>query len=380
MTGYIDLVDPRSLDRRHQLGLLGLVVLAAFPYWIRPVLGRGGGILAVVSVTSALFFAMFAMSWDTVSGYTGQISFGHSLFFAVGGYGSALMNLEFGVPPAAAIVVGTVLAVVAGIVIGGPALRLEGPYLSLITLVAPLILLQLFIVFSGTFGGELGLSSPAPLVPMGGFFAQAMANFYVALALFCVILVVLLAVTRSNAGSVFTAIREDEEAVAASGLNPAKFKMFAFVLSAAVGGIAGAVFVHTVGKPQPSQLLVMTVSIEVIIATIVGGMGTITGAAVGGLFFSLFREWLSGMSATVPGLGVQLSSLDLLLFSVITLAILFFMPGGLLRWVIDRARSLSGESPAPGEPTPDGGRTPLEQTLANYRERIETLGGDDDER
>lgn len=380
MTGYTDLLDPRSFALRQHLGLVALVALAAFPFWIQPVLGRGGGILAVVSVTSALFFAMFAMSWDTVSGYTGQISFGHALFFTVGGYGAAILNTQVGLPPAVAVVVATVLAALAGLLIGGPALRLEGPYLSLITLVAPLILLQLFIVFSDTFGGELGLPSPEPLVPMNGFFAQAMANFYVAFALFCVILAVLLAVTRSNAGSVFTAIREDEQSVAASGLNPAKFKMFAFVLSAAVGGLAGAVFVHTVGKPQPSQLLVMTVSIEVIIATIVGGMGTITGAAVGGLFFSLFREWLSGVSATIPGIGVAVASLDFLLFSLVTFALLFFMPEGVLGWAVRRGRTLSDRRMSTSDVAPDGGRTPLERVVANYRDALDRRlrGGRDD--
>ncbi|MCO8245673.1 MULTISPECIES: branched-chain amino acid ABC transporter permease [unclassified Haladaptatus] len=372
--------DLVSLAPRYKLGLLALVLLALSPFWLRLLLGEGQGLLAVITLTTALFFAMFAMSWDAVSGYTGQISFGHALFFTVGGYGSALLNLELGVPPIAAVLLGTLLAAVAGILIGVPALRLEGPYLSLVTLVAPLILLQLFIVFSGVFGGELGLPSPDPLVSVSGFTGQTMADFYVALIVFVFILAVLLAVTRSDAGSVFTAIREDEQTVAAAGINPAKFKIFAFVLSAAVGGLAGAVFVHTVGKPQPSQLLVMSVSVEVIIASIVGGMGTITGAAIGGLFFSLFREWLSGVSTVVPLLNVQVASLDLLLFSLITLCLLFFLPGGVLRWGIERARNVVGDEP---NPVADGGQTPFERTLDAYRDALDTfgsLGGEDRER
>jgi branched-chain amino acid transport system permease protein len=366
-----------SFAPRYQVGSLALVLLALAPFWLRLLLGEGQGILAVVTLTTALFFAMFAMSWDVVSGYTGQISFGHALFFGVGGYGSALLNLEFGVPPVVAILLGTTLAALAGVLVGFPALRLEGPYLSLITLVAPLILLQLFIVFSGTFGGELGLPSPEPVLSVSGFTGQAIADYYVAFGLFVVILGVLLAVTRSDAGAVFTAIREDEAAVAAAGINPAKFKMFAFVLSAAVGGLAGAVFVYTVGKPQPSQLLVMSVSVEVIIASIVGGMGTITGAAFGGLFFSLFREWLSTVTTTVPVVNVQVASLDLLLFSLVTLALLFFLPGGLLRWGIEHGRGIVGDEP---KPVADGGQTPLERTLDAYRDALEALGGEDHER
>ena len=120
-------------------------------------------------VTGAFYFGMFAMSWDTVSGYTGEISFGHALFFAVGGYTSTLLNLGYGISPALSIPAGVVLAAVAGVLIGVPALRVRGPYLSLITLVAPLILLQVFVIFGNIFGGELGLSAPTGLVDAADF-------------------------------------------------------------------------------------------------------------------------------------------------------------------------------------------------------------------
>ena len=379
---FRDLLDPTALGFRHQLGVLGVVALGLLPLGVDQ--------LTVLKFVGALYFAVFAMSWDAVSGYTGQISFGHGLFFAVGGYGSALLNLEWGVAPVAAIAVGTVLAAVAGLVIGVPALRLEGPYLSLVTLVAPLILLQLFIVFSGTFGGELGLPSPEPLLSFAAFETTITANYYLAFGLFVFVLSVLLAVTRSNAGSVFTAIREDEDAVAAAGLNPAKFKTFAFVLSAAVGGLAGAMFVHTpsVGSPQPSQLLVLTVSIEVIIASVLGGMGTIVGPAVGGLFYYMFRDYLGQLTWTVPVFDAPLAELDLFLFSLFTLALLFFLPGGFVRWAIRNGRRAldqrGGDAeravPDGGERVEDprtsaerdgaGGTGPVERTLASYREAL----------
>ncbi|MFC4551191.1 MULTISPECIES: branched-chain amino acid ABC transporter permease [Halorussus] len=378
---YRDLLDPTSLALRHKLGLLGLVAIGLLPLGVGP--------LMALKLTGALYFAVFAMSWDAVSGYTGQISFGHALFFAVGGYSSALLNLGWGVPPAAAILAGTVLAAVAGIVVGVPALRLEGPYLSLITLVAPLILLQIFIVFSDIFGGELGLSSPEALLTFESFETAITANYYLAFGLFVFVLVLLLAVTRSDAGAVFTAIREDEDAVAAAGLNPAKFKIFAFVLSAAVGGLAGAMFVHTpsVGSPQPSQLLVLTVSIEVIIAAVLGGMGTIVGPAVGGLVFYMLRDYLGGLTWTVPVVGVPVSELDLLLFSLVTLALLFFLPGGVVRWAIRNGRrAMRRGEPGADRAVPDGGervedlRTPLERTLDSYdealRDRLNPQEGD----
>ncbi|MEE6210428.1 branched-chain amino acid ABC transporter permease [Salarchaeum sp. III] len=366
-------LNPLSLPLRQQLGLVALALLGLTPFWMGFLYAGDQGLLHIRTVTIALFIGMFAMSWDSVSGYTGQISFGHALFFAIGGYGSALLNLGWGVPPLAAVVLGTVLAAVAGLLVGVPALRLEGPYLSLVTLVAPLILLQVFIWRSDVFGGELGVSNPDPLVSTSGFTQETYVFFYIAFALFVAILAVLLAVTRSDAGSILTAIREDEDAVAASGLNPAKFKTFAFVLSASVGGLAGAVFVHTpMASPTPSQLLAQTVSIEVIIAAVLGGMGTIVGAALGGMFLSVFRSQLSNVDLTVPGLGVSVGDLDLVIFAVGTLIILFALPGGVLRWGIVAGRNLIG---ADGTAA-DGGRTPVEQTLETFREFFR--GGRDD--
>jgi len=311
------------------------------------------------------------MSWDAVSGYTGQISFGHGFFFAAGGYTSALLNLEFGLDPLLTIPIGVLVAALGGVVLGVPALRLRGPYLSLVTLVAPLVLLNVFIIFSGTFGGELGFPSPDTLFGFG--LGDAVSVYYLSLALLLAILVFLLAVTRSDTGAVFTAIREDPDAVAAAGLDPSKFKIFAFVLSGAVGGLAGAAFVHTpVGNPQPSQLFMTQVNIEVIIAAILGGMGTIVGAAIGGMIVYLLPEYLSGIDYVVPVLGTPIAEIDFLLFSVIALLLLFVLPGGVLRWVLARGRDLLGRARPGNDAVAADGGTGIEAgatPIAAIRER-----------
>lgn len=367
-SGLSELFDPRSLPLRHKIGVIGLIGLMVLPVFIGP--------LDALTMTSALFFAMFVMSWDAVSGYTGQISFGHGVFFAVGAYTTTLLNLGFGVPSVLSIPAGIVLAALAGVIIGVPALRLRGPYLSLVTLVAPLILLQIFIFYSDIFGGELGIDKPPSLLGYAPY-----ANYYLAFFLFLFVLSVLLVVTRSNAGAVFTAIREDEDAVAAAGLNSAKFKIFAFVLSAAIGGLAGAVYVHTPqGSPRPDELFTILVNVEIIIAAILGGMGTIVGAAIGGMFFYLLREWLSGIGMMIPLLNAPVNEFDFLIFTIITLVLLFVLPGGLLRGGITLGRRVLQRSSVGGDPdtVSDGGRTPVEQTLQRYREMYnDWFGGDD---
>ena len=362
-------LNPLGMRLRHQLGLVGLVGLGVLPLVID----------ATFALTLALayFWGVYAMSWDVVSGYTGQISFGHGVFFGVGGYTSALLNLGYGIDPVFSIPVGALLAAVAGLIIGVPALRLRGPYLSLVTLVAPLILVQVFIFRSDVFNGEQGLSGVDPLFGLNTF-GNETAFYYVAFGLFVGVLALLLLVTRSDAGSVFTAIREDEDAVAAAGLNPAKFKIMAFVLSAAVGGLAGAVIVHTPsGNASPTTLMSVTVNVEVIIAAILGGMGTIVGAGVGGILLILLREQLSKVAWTVPIIGTPVSDIDFLVFALITLVLLYALPGGIVRWVIELGGQGVAKLRGDEEVAADGGRTPLEQVYDNY---ARWLRGSDDER
>jgi branched-chain amino acid transport system permease protein len=357
------------LAPRYLLGVLGIIAFAALPF-------VGISTTQLLVLIGAFYFGMFTMSWDVVSGYTGEISFGHALFFAVGGYTSTLLNLGFGVSPTLSIPAGVVLAALAGVLIGVPALRVEGPYLSLITLVAPLILLQVFIIYGGIFGGELGLSSPAALVTADEFSLVVTANYYIALGLFLVILLLLFAVTRSDIGSVLTAIREDEDAVAAAGLNVAKFKVFAFVLSAAIGGLAGAMFVHTpVGSPRPSQLLALLVSIEVLIAAILGGMGTIVGAGLGGVFFYFVSDLLSQQNWAIPFVGVGINEASLLIFALVTMAIIYVLPQGVFPWAMNAGRRLFGRARG-NQVATDGGHetgSPIEQAADRYRRALDEL-------
>jgi branched-chain amino acid transport system permease protein len=108
-------------------------------------------------------FAIFAASWDLLSGFTGQMNFGHALFFGVAAYTSALLNLHLGFPPWLTIPLGALMAVVAGLVVGIPCLRLRGPYLALATLAFPIILIGIIFTIPEITGGELGVSGIKPL-------------------------------------------------------------------------------------------------------------------------------------------------------------------------------------------------------------------------
>lgn len=387
-----EIVDPRGYGWPTRVGLLGLLLLAILP------IARGYGVavpgLGIVRVngqlltnfTGALFFAVFAMSWDVQSGYTGEISFGHGLFFGVGGYTSAILAQDFGMDPVITILIGALAAAVAGLLIGFPSLRLEGPYFSLITLVTPLILIRLFIFAPDITGGATGKFTKT-------LTTDPMIGYVLAFALFVLTLGLFLAITRSDAGVVLTAIREDELAVEAAGLNPAKFKLFAFLISGVIGGLAGALYVHTFagGFAAISDLLVLTISIEVIIASILGGIGTIVGAAVGGLFLFLFRVYLAQVDLVVPVANTPIGDIYFLLFVVATLLFLFYVPEGVVPRVLAATKRGGGEE-GPGngggsgggesEVATDGGQpATLERIVAKYvREFREILGDRGDDR
>jgi branched-chain amino acid transport system permease protein len=342
------LLDPRPLATRHKLGVLGLLVLGLAPLYT--------DLFTVVQLTTALYLGMFAMSWDVVSGYTGEISFGHAFFFALGGYTSVVLNTTLGLHPLLTIALGVVVAALGGLLIGVPALRVSGPYLSLITLVAPLLLLQVFVLFSNTFGGERGVSGETAIVGTQdsavvtvtegiGAFDQLgvvrVLNFYVAFALFVLIMVGLLAVTRSNVGAVLYAIRSGEDVVAATGKNPAKFKIFVFVLSAAVGGLAGGFLAHSrVGAASPGDLLALELSLLVIIASVVGGMGTIVGAALGGIVLHMVEESLLNSIDGIVIFGNSVADMSFMLLGVFALVVIYALPGGIVRWGIERGDKL----------------------------------------
>lgn len=353
-----DAMTRLDLEPRYIAGIVGLLGLGVAPFVL--------DILTLRQLTAAMFLGMFAMSWDYVSGYTGQLSFGHSMFFGIGGYTAAVLNLHYDVTPIIAILVGTIFAGIVGLALGFPALRLRGPYLALITLIAPLVLMQIVNIFPGLLGGDAGLPSPDNVLPegiveaIGGLFTplgfesafeqEVFVYYYLTLLLFLGIYALFFVFTRSYVGTIFTAIHEDEDAVLSAGINAAKFKIFAFTMSGAVGGFAGAAFVHVpVGDPLPSEILALTLSIEVVIISIVGGMGTITGPAIAGIGYYFVRDALQTSDVGIPILGTTVGHVSMVLFFLIALLVLFFLPKGIVPWATEWSRDVLNrrDSPTP---------------------------------
>src|SRR4051812_32388182 len=290
------------------IGLLALPVVYGDPYVMR-----------VLTVTC--FFAIFAASWDLLAGYTGQVNFGHALFFGAGAYTSALLSLGLGVSPWLTVWAGAALAALVGLLTGYLCLRLRGSYLSLATLAFPLIGLGLLFAFPGFSGGELGVSGLRRLA------VSPVGNYYIALVAMLAVVLGLWLLADSRFGIVLHAIRDDEVACRASGINTPRYKLVVFAVSAAAAGFAGALFAHYLRIAGPSTLEV-ALSFQVVIWGIFGGVATIYGPVAAVFLLYPLTDWLGSFKAV--------GELRLLIFAVIVLLVLLFMPRGLAPWIRDK--------------------------------------------
>lgn len=285
--------------------LLGLPFITHDPYLLR-----------VMILTS--IFALFAASWDLLSGFTGQVNFGHALFFGVGGYASAMLNQSLHLPPWIGIPLGALAAVLAGLIVGIPCLRLKGTYLALTTLSFPIILLGLVFAFPEFTGGELGISGLKRLA------RSRVSNYYICTLTMLASCTIMWKITTSNIGIIFHAIREDELAVKAAGINTTRYKLMAFCLSGFFAGIAGGLYAHFMRIAGPASLEV-ALSFQVVIWSIFGGVVTIWGP-IGAVFFlfplmEFFRFW---------------PEYRMLMFAIVILVFLLYMPEGIFPWLRDK--------------------------------------------
>ena len=299
------------------LALAWVVALA-----VLPAVYADAYVLRILTMTC--LFAMFAASWDLLAGYSGQVSFGHALFFGAGAYASALLSSRLGISPWTTIWAGAAAALAFGVLTGYLCLRLRGSYLSLATLAFPLIVLGVLFAFPDFSGGELGISGLRRLA------ATPVANYYVALCSMLATVFGLWLLTESKFGLVLHAIRDDETAARASGIDTPRYRLAVFAISAAVAGFTGALYAHYLRVAGPSALEV-ALSFQVVIWGIFGGVATIYGPVAAVFVLYPLTEWLGSFKS--------FGELRLLVFAAIVLLVLLFMPRGLTPWARDKVEA-----------------------------------------
>jgi len=266
---------------------LGAVGVAA----LLPVLLPHPFVLTIA--TQAAIWALLAASWDLLSGYTGQISFGHAGFFALGAYAAAAATKHADVSPWLGLLVGAAIAAAVGLLTGFPALRLRGHYLALVTLGLAEIIRLVAQNWLALTGGPFGMHDfrSFPGLPDGAL-AHRQAMYLVVVAVVVVSVAIMYQVCeRTSAGQAFRAIREDEVLAQTLGIDTTRYKLLAFALSSGFAGLAGGLYAYYVQLVSPVVASAATTSL-VIGMVVFGGLGTLWGPVLGALLLYGLYEGL----------------------------------------------------------------------------------------
>ncbi len=277
-----------------------------------------------------LIYAIAGFGLMLLTGFTGQISLGHAAFLAVGAYTEALL-LARGVPFAVSLPCAALLSGAVGVAVGLPALRLKGIYLAVATLAFNVILVEIITRWDGLTGGNMGLHVKA--VELLGYRLDSDTSFYfVCLALTVLACLALINLLRSPTGRAFVAIRDSEISASCLGVNLARYKTASFALSAALTGVAGALYAHKVAFISPEQFTLL-VSIELATIVFIGGLGSLHGAVLGAAFVILLPQGIALVKDWLPP-AVAASGLQAIVFGLVLIAFIVFEPLGLYgRWV-----------------------------------------------
>ena len=298
------------------LGALAVLVLLALP----AVLGS----YATTILILVFFYGFLGQAWNIVGGYAGQLSVGHAAFVGIGGYTAAMLSLERGITPWIGMLVGGALAAVLGAVIGYLGFRfgLRGFYFVLLT-VAFAEICRIAVSNVDAVGGALGLYITFTGDPRQFQFQDSRVYYYIALALMLAATGVVALLERRRFGIYLAAIREDESAAEALGVDTFKYKMLAMVVSSFLTGLGGTFYAFYLFSLQPNAMFGIPLSVEIILRPIVGGAGTLLGPILGSFILTPLGE----LSRLYFGQGGH-HGLHLVAYGVLLIAVVLFLPQG----------------------------------------------------
>ncbi|MGQ0664820.1 MAG: branched-chain amino acid ABC transporter permease [Pseudomonadota bacterium] len=309
---------------RLALGALAAAIALAAPLLIRSDFWMG-------FLFTTLLFAYMGMAWNVLGGYAGQFSFGHAVFFGTGAYAATVLNLSYGLNPWLGLVAAAAAGALVAALIGYLSFRygLKGSYFALITLAFA----EVFRILANTAtftGGGVGLYIPLRIGPENLQFAAKAGFYYLVLGLNVVSLLVAFYLERSRFGAWLKAIRENEDAARALGVNSFACKLKAIALSGAMTAVGGVVYAQHYLYIDPGIAYGPGVSVEILLVPIIGGMGTVLGPLVGSAVLQGAGELARRLMGEAPGLSLAF-------YGVLLVVMVRFLPDGLIG-LLGRAR------------------------------------------
>lgn len=302
-------------DKRFTYGLL-LALGIAFPFFLRTDYWRDLLVLAVI-------FAILTLSLDIIISGMGQFSLGHQAFFAIGAYTSSLLSLRLGVAPFLSFLAAFASAALAGLLVGYIALRsTRGVYLAIVTLGFSVIMFVVVRYFKDFTGGSWGITDiPPPVIAIPGLpeivFKSEFSYYYLALVFLIVTIYLISRWQRSRFGRAAAALRESEMLAKSTGVPAVRLYAMTFGLAAAIAGLSGALYAHYLHYVSP-MLFGIFYLFKLLVMLFVGGVGTMGGPVLGAVIFTL-----------VPEMFPTSEEVDFLIFGIILLITIVFMPQGI---------------------------------------------------
>jgi branched-chain amino acid transport system permease protein len=314
--------------KRAAAPILGIVLLAYPLVFSTPFQQRLGALV--------LLYAIGASAWNIVGGYAGLISVGHAVFFGCGAYGALASYQYLGLPPIGGLPIGVAVSVMIAALIGVPTLRLSGHYFSMAT-IAVAELVRLVVSNTEWLGGAQGLSGPpVPRTLFDLSFISALPYYYLFLAVFTAVLALTWQMERSRIGYYLRAIRDSERAARSLGAAAPRYKLYAYMLSAAFTAVAGALYSVMFGFVDPESGLGILVSVKMLIMAALGGAGLLFGPLGGAVILAPLEEISNNL------LGGAGAGLTFVVYGAIIVMIARFQPGGILGPVMSVLRRSEG--------------------------------------
>ena len=312
--------------------LTGLAaILVALPFFV--------GNYALSVATLILYFAYTGQAWNVMMGFAGQLSLGHALYVGVGAYAAGALFFYYGIGPWAGLWLAIALCVALGLVIGFLAFRfgISGVYFALLTIAFAEFTRIGFDHFGWT-GGPGGMFlrvAQRDTWDLANFRGPPLMYYYAMLALTALAFALCAWLLRSRAGYYWQAIREDEEAARALGINAFRWKLLAVAISAAMTAVAGVFFAFYYNNLFPEQIFHISRSIEIILGPVIGGVGTLFGPLLGAAVLTLLSD---GISDALNALGLDIPGVKQVFYGLVLLCVVMFLPHGIWPPIARRLR------------------------------------------
>jgi branched-chain amino acid transport system permease protein len=312
------------------LAVLG-AILVALPFMV--------GNYALSVATLILYFAYTGQAWNVMMGFAGQLSLGHALYVGIGAYAAGALFFYYGIGPWAGLWLAIALCVALGLVIGFLAFRfgISGVYFALLTIAFAEFTRIGFDHFGWT-GGPGGMFlrvAQRDTWDLANFRGPPLMYYYAMLALTAGAFALCAWLLRSRAGYYWQAIREDEEAARALGINAFRWKLLAVAISAALTAVAGVFFAFYYNNLFPEQIFHISRSIEIILGPVIGGVGTLFGPVLGAAVLTLLSD---GITEALAAFGLDIPGVKQVFYGVVLLAVVMFLPHGIWPAIARRLR------------------------------------------